>query len=468
MPSVGRVTVLVGAVVVIATVVRAAEVFRFDASATTGPAVSRMLYGMNVARWDDLLFPAATSQMLLTCDRDAIAKLKDLKPAFLKYPGGNDADSYVWNDPKNADKDMDTEEFLWLARTCEAPGFFTVNFTQPPALAAEWVRFVNVLGGRKGAVPYWEVGDEVWGHWAKSHTTGEGYGRKFREFAEAMRREDPSVKLAANLALAAADSTWTREALRSLGDSFDMVTMTFFPLSPPDETDEALFRSPDQYRRMFRELEAAVAEILPGRPRPQYCLVGFNSTSTKPGPQTVQMANAVFMAQMFGALAETGTDMACWWAFHNAYPQRGGDYGVLTSDGKNTPHYTYWVFKLLSHGFHGRLLAASHEGPVEFYATQHGEGDGLCLVVINTATTSSAGVRVEISGLSDRFHAPGGPQPFDMVTSGPAASVTGHRAEVTPSGAGALTVAFPELPGYSVSVMVLKPAARAVNASEES
>jgi alpha-L-arabinofuranosidase len=444
-----------------------AQTFRFDAAAG-GPAVSRMLYGMNVARWDDLLFPTTTSEMLLTCDRDAIAKLRDLNPAFLKYPGGNDADSYIWNDPNNAAKDMDTEEFLWLARTCRAPGFFTVNFTQPPSLAAEWVRFVNVLSGRPGAVPYWEVGDEVWGHWAKSHTSGEGYGRKFRAFADAMRREDPTIKLAANLALASADSTWTREALRSLGDSFDIVTMTFFPLSPPNETDEALFRAPDEYRRMFRELEAAVAAASPGRPRPLYCLVGFNSTSTKPGPQTVQMANAVFMAQMFGALAETGTDMACWWAFHNAYSQRGGDYGVVTSDGNNTPHYTYWIFKLFSRGFHGRLLAADDDGPVEFYAVRHEDGGDLCLVLVNTAVSPATDVVVEAAGLGAGASALAGTRALDMVTSGPVASVQTLQAQVSAKQDGRLAVAFPELPGYSVSVMMLGEAALGVNATGQS
>ena len=82
---------------------------RIDASAPRG-TINPLLYGLNTARWDESLFPYPSNQMLLTCDRDAIRKVKEAGVTLLKYPGGNDADSYIWNDPTNLESEMDTDE----------------------------------------------------------------------------------------------------------------------------------------------------------------------------------------------------------------------------------------------------------------------------------------------------------------------------------------------------------------------
>jgi hypothetical protein len=357
--------------------------FTVNYACTTGPHITPMLYGLNVARWDHQMYPTTGTQKLADCDTTAIQRLKDLELGFLKYPGGNDADSYTWNSPDNQPHDMDTDEYLDLQKKVGVPGFFTVNFTQPPALAADWVRYIQASGGGRSLVPMWEVGDEVWGPWAKSHTSGSSYARRFTEFSTAMRAVQPDLQLAANLHLADPDTSWTRDALQGLGDSFNIITTTFFPLAPPNETDEALFKAPDQYRQLFTRLKAFIARSRPGKPLPKFCLVGFNSTSSHPGPQTTEMANAVFMAQMYGALAETGTDMSCWWAFHNEWKPRNGDFGIVTSTPENRPYYTYEVMKLLSRNFLGQLITAERSGGVELYAVKTAAGK-VATLLINT------------------------------------------------------------------------------------
>ena len=364
-----------------------------DTALSTAPAVSSLLYGMNVARWDRQLYPTTGTESLANYDKDAVSKLKTLMPGFLKYPGGNDADSYLWNSPENDPDDMDTNEFLHMAAQCKSTGFITVNFSKPPELAASWLQYIKSASGTT-AVPYWEVGDEIWGSWSKSHVPGEEYGRRFRAFSQALKAVDPNVKCAANLSLGNPDTAWTREALSTLGDSFDMVTMTYFPQNSGKESDAALFKSPNQFRRNFRKLDAYVAQQLPNRPRPLYCLVGFNSVDTHPGPQTVQMSNAIFMAQMFGAMAEVGCQMSCWWAYHNEWKPRGGDYGVVTSTPQNTPYFTWYVMRALSQNFKGTLLAAEQTNDLEFYAMKQDSGQ-LTLVLINKSGTASQRILVQ-------------------------------------------------------------------------
>lgn len=417
---------------------------------STGPTVTGLLYGMNVARWDHQFFPTTGTKSIEQGDRVAADRLKNLNPGFLKYPGGNDADSYLWNATDNPAADMDTDEFLVLSDYVGAPGFITVNFRQPPQLAADWLRYIKRASGGRVDVPYWEVGDEVWGPWAKSHVPGAEYGRRFQEFAKALKAVDPNVKLAANLHLSDPDTSWTREALPALGGDFDIITTTFFPLSPPGENDVDLLASPAKYRQLFRRLEAFVSRTVPKRPRPKYCVVGFNSTSTKPGPQTVETANAVFMAQMYGAMAETGTDMACWWAFHNEWKPRGGDYGVVTSDPENRPHYTWFVMKLLSEHFRGKVMAAEQQGDVEFYAVQK-DPQSRTLLLINRSDSELADVRVKLDDEGWRTSA----ADMDVVSSSTLPSGSTRPSQGT---AVVMTedLQFKSLPPYSVSVARLR------------
>jgi hypothetical protein len=327
---------------------------RIDAAAPAG-TIGPLLYGLNTARWDESLFPYPADQMLLTCDRDAIRKVKEAGVTLLKYPGGNDADQYIWNDPENLESEMNTDEYYAFLRATGAIGFVTVNASESPELAAQWVDYCN----RKHnyAIQLWEVGDEAWGAWTKSHAGGREYGNQFVRFARAMRAIDPSIKIAANMGLTVSHQEWNKQALDSLGRECDIITFTFFPLWRQTESDENLFAAPAKYRQMFTSLKETVKAAIPDRADTiKYCCVGYNSVASFPGPITLSLANGIYIGEMLGTFAETGTDMACLWALHNYYPPRRGDFGFLSSDGKNTPSYTYYVFRLMAHNFGGALL----------------------------------------------------------------------------------------------------------------
>src|SRR3989338_9297648 len=93
--------------------------------------ISPLLYGINTARWDESLFPGASNEMLLGSDRGAIIKIKASGVTLLKYPGGNDADHYIWNSPSNNATEMDTDEYIALCREVRAEPFITINFNEP-------------------------------------------------------------------------------------------------------------------------------------------------------------------------------------------------------------------------------------------------------------------------------------------------------------------------------------------------
>jgi hypothetical protein len=109
------------------------------------------------------------------------------------------------------------------------------------------------------------------------------------------------------------------------------------------------------------------------------------------------MVNALWTAEMLGTMAETGTDAACHWAIHNAFPPRKGDYGYLSSEGTNTPSMTYRVFPMLAPRFRGVAITTGSADPrVRAYASKNGKA--LTLVLVNRDGTQSMAVSVRYEG----------------------------------------------------------------------
>lgn len=77
-----------------------------------------------------------------------------------------------------------------------------------PEEAARWIEYCNgpvssPMGRLRAAhghpepyrVRHWEVGNELWGRWQYNWTTAAGYVDRYHQFARAMLRADPGVKL---------------------------------------------------------------------------------------------------------------------------------------------------------------------------------------------------------------------------------------------------------------------------------
>ncbi len=361
--------------------------------------INPWLYGINTARWDESLFPGPTDEMLMTADRDAINKIKASGVTLLKYPGGNDADQYVWNSSANNAAEMNTDEYIALCRAVGAEPFITVNFNESPDLAAEWVRYCNIVRGYN--VKLWEVGDEQWGTWARGHAPPEEYAKKYISFVKAMRAVDPSIKVATNVPLGSHPENWAERVLKAASEYVDMLTYTYFPQPSGKENDDTLLTSVGKFRALVNKLRSDVKQTVgPQKASALYFInVGYNSVSHSPGPQTLQMINAIWTADMLGTMAELGTDIACFWALHNFYPPRGGDYGYLSSEGANTPRYSYYVFPLFSEHLKGNLIATtSTDASVSAYASRFGKA--LSLIIINKDKKSYRSLEIDLKNFT--------------------------------------------------------------------
>ena len=186
---------------------------------------------------------------------DVFEKIKLVKPAFIRWPGGNVAQDYHWswgvgprdervtwtnlswkNEPEPSD--FGTDEFVAFARSVGAEPSITVNVEGRGATveeAAAWVEYCNgpatskygAMRAANGhpapfAVKFWEIGNEIWGDWVRGHSDADTYAHNYSRYAKAMRAIDPSIKL---IAVGDNDMKWNRTVLRAVGDQIDYLAV---------------------------------------------------------------------------------------------------------------------------------------------------------------------------------------------------------------------------------------------------
>ena len=227
--------------------------------------------------------------------RDVFEKIKALKPAFIRWPGGNVAQDYRWlwgvgprderstwvnlswkNEPEPSD--FGTDEFILFSRAVGAEPSITVNVEGRGATveeAAAWVEYCNgpttsKYGAMRAAngharpfgVKFWEVGNEIWGDWVRGHSDADTYARNCNRYARAMRAVDPSIKL---IAVGDNNMNWNRTVLRAAGENIDYLAIHHYYGRREIAGDPLnLMARPLFLERFYAQVEQLLREIVPG------------------------------------------------------------------------------------------------------------------------------------------------------------------------------------------------------------
>lgn len=155
---------------------------------------------------------------------DTMALMKEMDCKILRMPGGNFISGYDWKDtigdpdkrPPRIDpnwhqlqsNDVGVDELIQMCQDIlgvEPYWCINTGFGEPRS-GAELVEYVNGAaatewGAKRAAnghpkpykVHYWNVGNEMYGHWQLGHMALEQYTAKHNLFADAIRKVDPSV-----------------------------------------------------------------------------------------------------------------------------------------------------------------------------------------------------------------------------------------------------------------------------------
>ena len=324
--------------------------------ATTDPHARFVLriFGVGTVWVDQVsLMP---SDALSNVRADVLRRIRALRPAFVRWPGGNVAQDYHWewgigprdarpvwvnmswdDDPEPAD--FGTIEYLEFCRLIGAEPNIVVNAEgrgatvveaahlraagrdirsdSRPATAkdaANWVEYVNgdpssaygALRARDGhpepfGVVYWEVGNEIWGDWVRGHSDASTYAANARRYIREMKAVDPSIKI---IAVGDEDPNWNRAVLEEIGGEIDMLSIHHYRPKQDDPPGyAALMARPLWYEKFYDSVRTMIEEIVPSRD----IGVALNEWNTTFGdPRQHTMESALYGARLMNVFERQG------------------------------------------------------------------------------------------------------------------------------------------------------------------
>jgi len=198
--------------------------------------------------------------------RPTVDALKAMGVKFLRYPGGNKSDLYLFSVPpyeiskpalartgkgavgyerviKN-DKEykydvLDFDEFMEMCREVGAEPVITVaadeyladypdgcTWTDREGLirnAVEWVRYANIK--KQYNVKYWLIGNECW-HKNNPNSTAEIYARDVIDFSKTMKAVDPSIYIVPN----GNSVDFFKDVITIAGNDIDYLCLSNYPV----------------------------------------------------------------------------------------------------------------------------------------------------------------------------------------------------------------------------------------------
>jgi alpha-N-arabinofuranosidase len=219
---------------------------------------------------------------------DTLALLKHLDSPVYRWPGGNFVSGYQWTDgigPRDRrpprknpawkgieHNDYGLDEFLAFCRLLGTEPYIAVNSGLGDVkAAADEVQYANgaadtpmgKLRAKNGhpqpyGVKYWSVGNEMYGGWQLGHMPLERYVEKHNQFAEAMRKIDPSIKLIA----VGSVGKWSEAMLSHCAGQMDLMSEHFYCGEKKDlaahvrQIPDNVRRIAEAHRRYRREIPA--------------------------------------------------------------------------------------------------------------------------------------------------------------------------------------------------------------------
>lgn len=223
--------------------------------------------------------------------RDVLAACRELGVPIMRWPGGNFASAYHWEDgigprdqrPRRLEltwggeesNRFGTDEFLaWCAAVGAEP--YLAHNCRSVDEAVRWVEYTNYDGDTHYTrlraanghpapyrVRYWGLGNEVYGPWQMGYRPAEQYAADAREHALFMRRVDPTLSF---IAVGQANEAWTKPLLARAGALIDYLSIHLYGASThlysaADGDDEyaATVSQPLHFEEELRAYSAMVA-----------------------------------------------------------------------------------------------------------------------------------------------------------------------------------------------------------------
>lgn len=377
--------------------------------------------------------------------------IREWQPGSIRIPGGSWSNEYFWNGngvrignehaPENFDTqkrslngtwdidygdykkgfrvhgenhalsdyhgDLDVKiQHEWI-NSLGSEAMVTVNVgSGSPRMAAEWVKWANRTNDYR--VRYWEVGNELNGDWELGHRlpdgstmTGEVYAQHFLQFAQAMRAEDPSIKLGgpacSDLAL-----DFVEELIRDGGDELDFVTLHAYPVGVRTKASEQKFAAIEEMRAAVRKVHRWIEKYQ--APRKDEIEIGISEWNLKVNEDrdTADLINGIWSALWIGALFEEGIDFANQWDL-STFVKEGGHSAFYMDEatGAIVPKSQYWALWMWGNLMGDQLVKSKIKGHQQIRSFVTRSQAGLQVMLINTSEDHPLTLEIQNPGTSN-------------------------------------------------------------------
>ncbi len=404
-----------------------------------------MFLGTNIAIWNN----AETFK-----NSTIINLFHDFSPGIIRIPGGSMSDAYFWNGngvrkgngtPDSVDRSK-YKNFKWdIDYSDWAPGFngfegypkdpatakintwhgnssvkdlhefikiigaeqlVTVNAgAGTPEDAAQWVKWANQK--MKYNARYWEIGNELDGGWESGHIRPDGremngkiYAELFNSFAQAMRKQDPTIKIGGPTG-SGNSSGYIPDLLQYAGDQVDFISYHDYYTIGMGSLDEMFSKlttikvNAKQIKDLVRKYQPTRIDKIP---------VGLTEWNSKLYADvfTSDLFNGLWSAAAIGEMMNSELDYACQWDGFTQNPESGGGHGLIIEKSQ-TPKSQFWAFNMLNRYFGDEVLeAGSKDSHLKVYASRDKKGR-ICLLAVNISEKNNISTQVQLKG----FEMPG-------------------------------------------------------------
>lgn len=304
---------------------------------------------------------------------------------FIRFPGGN------WGD-ENDLNDQHLTTYMMLVRMVNAEPQVSVRLRDStPGYAVALLKYTQ---DQKYNIRYWSIGNEpsLYGVRFPEWTT-EKYNVEWRKFAQAMKAQDPTIRLigpdihqfTGTPDVDPKDSLgrdWLDEFLKANGDLVDVVSIHRYPF-PKERGDAApsaqdLFASAREWDEIIPKLRARIRTAT-GRDLP-IAVTEFNSdwSGKIEGKTTADSVNgALYVADSLGRMIRQRVDIIAQFTL-----QMSASLGALGIFDHYDPRPVYYVYLLYKQFGDELVFASSDDKDVSVYGARRDDGT-LTLVLLN-------------------------------------------------------------------------------------
>ncbi|MDQ2901026.1 MAG: hypothetical protein M3Y07_14700 [Acidobacteriota bacterium] len=325
---------------------------------------------------------------------EMVAAVEKLHPGSLLFPAGISADFYHWRDgvgPQSSrpvrshgsDKDTSkngfgTDEFLTLCRRTGATPALLVNVvTGTPSEAAEWVAYCK---SRNGGAHDWIVGNEPYmkGYSApqkQGHMRAGEFAGRFLDYANAMRKADPAIRLFAPAGQnfgrygVVDEKDWDKIILERAGAQIDYLSVhnAYTPVvsgkASFEEVYQAMFAFPERIRANLKTLNEHIDTYAPTHAkRIKLAVTEWGPFFVPNGKErylghTKTLGSALYVADALQVFMRADrVEMADFFKLTDPAFQ-----GLVAFDG--VPKATYYALQMFTAHFGNLLLASAAQSP---------------------------------------------------------------------------------------------------------